>query len=46
MLRRHLDLVYSTALRTVLDAHLAEDVAQDTFLTLTQSRRMEGACTY
>src|SRR5215813_4285797 len=34
---RHLDLVYSAALRMVCDAHLAEDVAQGVFLAVAKN---------
>ena len=37
LVRRHLDLVYSAALRMVCDAHLAKDVAQGVFVALAKN---------
>jgi RNA polymerase sigma factor (sigma-70 family) len=37
IVRRHVDAVYSTALRIIVDPHLAEDVTQATFVALAQN---------
>src|SRR5437868_9991783 len=37
LVRRHVDFVFSAALRLVRDTHLAQDVSQKVFLALAQN---------
>jgi RNA polymerase sigma factor (sigma-70 family) len=44
LVRRHVDFVYSAALRMVCNTHLAEDVAQAVFVALAKNARQLVGC--